>query len=128
VKRPVILNYMNIVKEIIWAIKSGSYSGKGNKYTRKGDFRKALYYYEKALKFSSENSGSDVIFQECISRCYARLNKYEKALAEAKKCLEMLNSVESSAKPIKDARKRVEYFIKAIKNDDVITINKMTAI
>lgn len=119
---------MNFIKEIIWAIKSGSYSGKGNKYTQKGEYKKALYYYEKTLKYSSENSGSRAIFQECISRSYARLENYERALAEAEKCLESLNSIDSSAKVIKDAKNRIEFFIKAIKNNDLNAINEALAI
>lgn len=119
---------MNFIKAIIWAIKSGSYSGKGNKYTRKGDFQKALFYYEQALKYSSDNSGSGVIYLECISRSRARLENYEKALAEAEKCLELLNSVDSSAKPIINAKKRIQYLIKAIKRKDSETINELLAI
>jgi tetratricopeptide (TPR) repeat protein len=127
-KLAVIWKEMNFIKEIIWAIKSGSYSGKGNKCTRKGDFQKALYYYKKALKYSSDNSGSGAIFLECIARCYARLEEYEKSLFEAEKCLDMLNTIDSSARPIKDARIRIENLIYAIKNNDMKSIKEMVAI
>jgi hypothetical protein len=40
----------------------------------------------------------------------------------------MLNSVDSSAKPIIDAKNRIQYFIKAIKNNDSDTINELLAI
>ena len=42
--------------------------------------------------------------------------------------LEMLNSVDSSAKPIIDAKNRIQNFIKAIKSNDSETINELLAI
>ncbi len=118
---------MKFIKELFWAIKGGSYSGKGHKFTRKGDYDRALACYKKALSYSI-NAGGEVILVECIARTHARLEKFDKALSEAERCFEMLKQIDSSDEVFTNTRGRVVYLIEALKNKDTLRINKILAI
>jgi tetratricopeptide (TPR) repeat protein len=72
---------MNIIRELIGSVKSGSHSGKGNKFYNKGNYEKALHHYELSAKYNEQGFvGSNPALLEYLAMTYAQLGKQSEAL------------------------------------------------
>ncbi|MFA6012749.1 MAG: hypothetical protein WC799_22350 [Desulfobacteraceae bacterium] len=80
------------------SLKSGHYSGKGFKAARHKKYKKALYYYELALKYS-EHDIDPVLYDSKAIALY-NLNRFDEALINAKKGIEQYNSVKNKDQKI----------------------------
>jgi len=69
---------MKFVREIIYAVAPSWNSGKGHKFTRRGEYEKALRHYQLALEYDAK-SGSEPnpTKVECLARTQARLGGTE---------------------------------------------------
>ena len=105
-------------------MKCGSFSGKGHKYIRKGNFEDALKCYQKALSYS-DNEGERVILLECIARSYARIGNFDLALIEAQKCISKLETVDCPASSFKNTKSRVDALIFALENNDTKKMDEL---
>ena len=105
-------------------MKCGSFSGKGHKHTRNGNFDDALNCYQKALSYS-DNEGGNAILLECIARSYARLGKIDMALLEAEKCISKLENLDCHEPGFKNTKARVAALINALENRDKNKINQL---
>lgn len=118
---------MNFIKELINSARCGSFAGKGNKATRKGQHEDALDYYRKALELS-DNDGTSAVMLHCIARTYARLEDYENALSTAENSLTIYTDLDSSGQVIIDEIKRLTCFVEAFKNKDKKKINELLSL
>jgi tetratricopeptide (TPR) repeat protein len=105
-------------------VKCGSFSGKGHKHTRNGNFEDALNCYQIALSYS-DNEGGSAILLECIARSHARLGNIDQALLETNECILKLKNLDCSEPVIKNTKARVAALIDALKNCDKNTINEL---
>lgn len=104
---------------MINSIMTGWYQGKGDKNLRKNSYKKALKYYEKALKFAKKdgNIGTIAITIECIARVHARLNNKVFAIQYAEEGL-ILYSEDLQELPFKQGAERLESLITSLRGKD----------
>jgi len=123
---------IKIIQELINGAKSGWYSGKGHKATRRGEYEKALRYYELALECEEKEgkcgAGPNPVAIECISRTHARLGNYKEALLAAEKSKDLYKRLNPNTKIVDDCTKRVEHFIALLKAGNTDEINKFLTI
>lgn len=67
------------------AVKAAEFKDKGNTFLQAGDFVKAVECYTEAISLDPSNH----VFYSNRSAAYAKDKKYEQALADAKKCVEL---------------------------------------
>ncbi|XP_068729564.1 stress-induced-phosphoprotein 1-like [Montipora capricornis] len=67
------------------AVKAAELKNKGNTFLQAGDFAKAIECYTEAISLNP----SEHVFYSNRSAAYAKDKKYEQALADAKKCVEL---------------------------------------
>ena len=123
---------MKLIRELINGAKSGWYSGRGHKATRRGEYEKALHYYELALEYEGKEGkcgiGPNPVAMECIARSHARLGNLKEALIAAEKSQELYKQLAPNTKIVADCSTRVEFFIALLKAGNTDEINKFLVI
>ena len=123
---------MIFIREFISSMKAGWYSGKGHKATRRGEFGKALQYYEVAAKYEQMSEyccpDNNPVTLECITRTYARLGNLKEALLVAENGGELVKRMERNNNLVADSANRMEHFIFLLKSGKPDDINKFLAL
>jgi len=123
---------MKLIRELISGAKSGWYSGRGHKATRRGEYEKALRYYELALEYEGKEGKCSIcpnpVAIECIARTQARLGNLKEALIAAEKSQELYGQLDPNTKLVADCTNRVEFFIALLKAGNTDEINKFLVI
>ena len=85
-----------IFQSFAFSQNSKSYFQMANDYFDKGDYENAVFYYEKNLPFDKSSYGENHIYigndYFLIGACYKKLGKYDKAISNFKKSLEIYES------------------------------------
>lgn len=90
--------------------------------TRNGDFSRALEHYNSALKFSTDDAREAGLL-ELIARTYARLGKYDAAIAKAKMSLELFSKFKGKAALLDNSIHRNQEFIRVLNTKKADEIN-----
>lgn len=114
------------MRETIYAIASGWNSGRGHKFTRRGEYEKAMRHYKLALEYTDKSGNEpNPTTVECLARTQARLGDLKQALLSAEKSLHLYKSLRSENRVILDSMTRVERFIAALKSGNKDEINAL---
>ncbi len=117
---------MNFIRELNNALLSGRHFGKAIKFTKKGQYEKALSQYKLALFYEGKSgAGPNPNTLECVARAYARLGNLKDALAAAEESYALYKRLNPPNNLIAKSIIRVEQFISAIKSEDTDNIAKM---
>lgn len=104
------------MRKFIHQLISAGHHGKGLKYTRKGDFEKALKHFRTALEYAlrSDNKGSIPHEMECIARTFVRLKDYEQAQKYATESLSLYKEMQWAGSIFEKCVERVETLLETI--------------
>lgn len=78
----------------------------GMKFAKKGEYEKAIRYYNKALEF--ENNNHEAMIGRGV--CYANQGQFEPAIKEFEQALEIKPNDQNAIKFMDTSRKKVRIF------------------
>jgi len=110
------------MRRIVFQIISSWHHGRGSKYTRKGNFERALEHFRAALEYAlrSDNESSIPIEMECISRTLVRLRDYEQAEEYASESLARYRKLQKAGAIFDEGAKRVTELMKVIEKRGLV--------
>jgi len=114
-------NRETLMNTFIPHLKMGHYHGKGIKFSKKGDFFKAITYFERALENAKKCGNPAMIpFElEAIAHSYFMLEEYKKAEKFTIESLKMYNELLNEGTIIKDSIERVNSMLTLIREKGV---------
>jgi uncharacterized protein HemY len=103
------------MKAFINQMRAALHHGRGSKYTREKNFKRALVHFQAAAKYAKNSNGqaSVALEIECIARAFVRLGDYVEAKQNAEESLRLYR-LESSGPVFDESIRRVGEFIKSI--------------
>lgn len=110
------------MRKFIYQLISAGHHGRGSKYTRKGDFEKALKHFRLALEYAlrSDTKAYVPAEMESISRTFIRLGDYEQARKYAIESLNLYKEMQWAGSIFEKSVGRVEALLEAIEKRDSI--------
>ncbi len=116
---------MKLLRELISAARVGGHAGKGNKYSRQGNYEKALYHYRLAIKQQEESiTGPNPALLEYFAITHAHLGDLTEAYRIAEQALNLCRELDTKDQFVAESIVRLEYFIELLRNNDTENLKK----